>query len=351
MSRIVDLRSDTVTKPTQKMREAMMNAAVGDDCYGEDPTVNALEELAAEKLGKEAAMYVPTGTMGNTAAIMTHVQSGDIVIMEPECHIYYYEMGNVSSLAGALPVLAPGDGGCLDPDLVEKALQSTHHRPRTALICMENTHNRAGGRVIPAEKMEDIYELSRRFDVPVHLDGARIFNAATALGVDVREIGRYADSVMFCLSKGLSAPVGSMLVGTADFIRRARIARTRLGGAMRQAGVIAAAGLVALKEMIGRLREDHENARMLAEGLAKIDGVNIDLEKIETNMIMVDTRPLGLEAGEFAHELSKRNVKVSVYGLYTIRFVTNKDVTRDDVMFAVEAVEDLVTGLVQVSEQ
>jgi len=345
MSEVVDLRSDTVTKPTLKMREAMMNAVVGDDCYGEDPTVNALEKLAAEKMDKEAAMYVPSGTMGNTAAIMTHVRSGDEVIMEPECHIYYYEMGNVSSLAGALPALAPGEGGCPDPDLVEEMLQRNGRRPRTALICLENTHNRAGGRVVPLEKMETIYKLSRKYNVPVHLDGARIFNAATALNVDAQEIAKYADSVMFCLSKGLSAPVGSLLTGTADFIREARRARKRLGGAMRQAGVIAAAGLVALQDMIGRLREDHENARLLAEGLSKIEGVNIDLEKVETNMVMIDTKPLGMRAAEVARELDRRNVKVSIYGLYTIRLVTNKDVDRDGILFAVKAFGDLVAGL------
>jgi threonine aldolase len=323
----------------------MMNAVVGDDCYGEDPTVKALEELAAEKTGKEAAMYVPTGTMGNTAAIMTHVQSGDIVIMGPECHIYYYEMGNVSSLIGALPVLTPGEGGSLDPELVEAALLNTRHRPRTALICMENTHNRAGGRVISVEKMKEIYELSRRFDVPIHLDGARVFNAATALNIDVKEIVKYTDSVMFCLSKGLSAPVGSMLAGTADFIGKARIARNRLGGAMRQAGVIAAAGLVALKDMVGRLGEDHENAQTLAAGLAKVKGINIDLEKIDTNMVIIDTNPLGIKAEEFASKLNEQNVKVSIYGMHTIRFVTNKDVSRDDILFAVKAVEDLVSSL------
>lgn len=346
MSRAIDLRSDTVTKPTQKMREAMMNSVVGDDCYGEDPTVNALEKLAAEKMGKEAAMYVPTGTMGNTAAIMTYVQPSEIVIMGQECHIYYYEMGNVSSLVGALPVLIPGEGGSLDPDLVEGALQNTRHRPRTTLICMENTHNRSGGRVVSIEKMQEIYELSRRFDVPVHLDGARIFNAATALNVDAKEIANYTDSVMFCLSKGLGAPVGSMLVGAADFIQKARIARNRLGGAMRQAGVIAAAGLVALQDMIGRLKEDHENARALAKGLAEIEGINIDLKTVETNMIILDTKPLKVEAEKFAHELSKHNVKVSIYGLHTIRFVTNKDVTSDDMLLAVEAVKNVVSGLI-----
>jgi threonine aldolase len=345
MNKIIDLRSDTVTKPTKKMREAMMNAVVGDDCYGEDPTVNALEKLAAEKIGKEAAMYVPTGTMGNTASIMTHVLSGEIAIMEPECHIYYYEMGNVSSIAGALPVLVKGEGGCMAPDQVELMLKSTRHRPRPALICMENTHNRAGGRVVPLENMRAIFELSREYSVPVHLDGARIFNAAVALGVDAKEIAGYADSVMFCLSKGLSAPVGSMLVGTNNFIQKARIARTRLGGAMRQAGVIAAAGIVALQDMVNRLRIDHDNAKILAEGLAKIEGIDIDLNKVETNMIMIDTKPLGMTGEEVARKLSQQNVKISIYGIHKIRLVTNKDVDRDDIQLAVAAFEDLVSNL------
>ena len=342
MSEVVDLRSDTVTKPTQKMREAMMNAVVGDDCYGEDPTVNALEELAAKKVGKEAAMYVPSGTMGNTAAIMAQARSGDKVILEPDCHIYYYEQGNVSSLAGALPILVPGKGGCPDPNLVEEILQENGRRPRTALICLENTHNRAGGRVIPIDRMGAIYQLARKYDVPVHLDGARIFNAATALNVDAREIARFADSVMFCLSKGLGAPVGSILTGTAAFIAEARRARKRLGGAMRQAGVVAAAGLVALQDMVPRLREDHKNARLLAESLVNIAGVNIDLEQIETNMVLINTGPLGMRAKELAGKLDKRNVKVSVYGLHKIRFVTNKDVDRDGILLAAEAFGDVM---------
>ncbi|MBD3182682.1 aminotransferase class I/II-fold pyridoxal phosphate-dependent enzyme [Candidatus Poribacteria bacterium] len=345
MSNFVDLRSDTVTKPTPKMREAMMKAEVGDDCYGEDPTVNALEELAAQKLGKEAAMYVPTGTMGNTAAIMTHIQSGEMVIMDSECHIYYYEMANVSSLAGAMPLLASAGEGCLDPDKVESYLLNTRHRPKTSLICMENTHNRAGGRVVPLENMESIYNIAQKFEVPIHLDGARVFNAATTIGVDVKEISKYTDSVMFCLSKGLSAPVGSVLTGTSKFIQKARIARNRLGGAMRQAGVIAAAGIVALQKMVDRLQEDHDNARTLAKGLAELDGIDIDIEKVDTNMIMIDTRPLGMKAEELAGELNKRGVKISIYGLHTIRLVTNKDVSRSDISLTIEAFRDLVNNL------
>ncbi|MGQ9609529.1 MAG: threonine aldolase family protein [bacterium] len=340
--KIIDLRSDTVTKPTPKMREAMFNAEVGDDCYGEDPTVNALEQLAAEKIGKEAAMYVPTGTMGNTSAIMTHVKHGDSIILEPECHIYYYERGNLSSLAGALPLLAPGDGGCPDPNIVEELLIPNVNRPKVALVCLENTHNRACGRVIPVEKMKVIYELSHKYNVPVHLDGARIFNAAIALNIDAKEIAKYADSVMFCLSKGLGAPVGSLLTGTKEFIKEARIARKRLGGAMRQAGVIAAAGIIALNEMIDRLREDHENAKLLADELAKIEKVKDGLITGETNMVMIDTKPLKMKASDLALELNKRNVKVSIYGLYKIRLVTNKEVNQDDILIAVDAFKDII---------
>jgi len=342
MDRIIDLRSDTVTKPTQKMREAMLNAIVGDDCYGEDPTVNKLEALAAEKLGKEAAMYVPSGTMGNTSALITHIRHGDAVILEPECHIYYYEQGNLSSLAGALPILVSGDGGCPDPDAIEELLIHTRHRPRMALICLENTHNRACGRAIPVDKMKAIYDISRKYGVPIHLDGARIFNAAIALNVDAKEIAKYADSVMFCLSKGLSAPVGSVLTGTKDFIQEARKARRRLGGGMRQAGVIAAAGIIALQDMIERLSEDHENARILADGLSEIEKIKQGLRRGETNMVMVNTMSVGMKAVDLAGKLELQGVKVSVYGLYTIRLVTNKDVSRDDVLFTIKVFENLL---------
>lgn len=340
VGRVIDLRSDTITKPTQKMREAMLNAVVGDDCYGEDPTVNELEALAAEKMGKESAMFVPTGTMGNTSAIMTHVRHGEAVILEPESHIYYYELGNVSSLAGALPMLIPGDGGCPDVAMIEETLLNTRHRPRVALICLENTHNRACGRAIPIEKMREIFNISRKYGVPIHLDGARIFNAAIALGVEAKEIAQYADSVMFCLSKGLSAPVGSLLTGTKDFIQEARKARKRLGGGMRQAGVIAAAGIVALTEMIDRLREDHENAKLLADELSKIDKLSQSIIRGETNMVMIDTHQIGIKAEDLARDLDLRGVKVSVYGLYKVRLVTSKEVTRDDILFAVEVFKD-----------
>ena len=346
MTEIMDLRSDTVTKPTQKMREAMMNAVVGDDCYGEDPTVNELEELAAKRIGKESAMYVPTGTMGNTSALMTHVRHGDAVIMEPDCHIYYYERGNVSALAGALPILVGGEGGCPDPEVIEDMVQRNGNRPKTTLICLENTHNRACGRAIPVEKMKVIYEISRKYNVPIHLDGARIFNAAIALNVDVKDIAQYTDSVMFCLSKGLGAPVGSLLAGTAEFIKKARIIRKRLGGSMRQAGIIASAGLIALQEMTERLREDHENAKLLADGLAQVEKVKHGLVVGETNMVMVNTKALDMKAVDLAKELINYNVKVSVYGPYTVRLVTHKDVDRDGILYTIESFKNLVASLI-----
>jgi len=345
MSKIIDLRSDTVTKPTQKMREAMINADVGDDCYGEDPTVNRLEEIATKRIGKESAMFVPTGTMGNTSALMTHVRHGDAVIMEPDCHIYYYERGNVSAIAGALPVLIPGDGGCPDPELVEDAIQRNGNRPKTTLICLENTHNRACGRAIPVEKMKVIQDIAKKHGVPIHLDGARIFNAAIALGVDAKDIADCVDSVMFCLSKGLGAPVGSMLAGTADFIKEARKARKRLGGSMRQAGVIASAGIIAIEEMTERLKEDHDNAEFLANELSKIDKIAEGLTQGETNMVMIDTKHLNATASELAQKLISLGIKVSVYGPYRIRLVTHKDVDRNDIIIAIDAFKNLMQNI------
>lgn len=343
MDRIVDLRSDTVTKPTPKMRAAMMSAEVGDDCYGEDPTVNELERIAAEKVGKEAAVYVPTGTMGNTASILAHTNPGDNIVVDIECHIYYYERGNMASLGGVMPVVMASDDGCPEPDKVEEYLQRDITRfPRTSLVCLENTHNRRGGRTITLERMKAIREVTGKYDRPVHLDGARIFNAAHALGVEAREIASHVDSVMFCLSKGLSAPVGSMIAGSAEFIRQARIARKRLGGAMRQAGVLAAAGIVALTEMTDRLVEDHENAKILAEGLAQIEALELNPEKVETNIVIFDTRPLRLTAAEFGEKAIKRGVKVSLYGPTTVRLVTNKDVSREDTLYAVDVLVDLI---------
>ena len=343
MARIVDLRSDTVTKPTPKMREAMMRAEVGDDCYGEDPTVNELERLAAEKVGKEAAVYMPTGTMGNTASILAQTNLGDYIIVDSECHIYYYERGNMASLGGVMPIVMDSDDGCPDPDKIEPYLQRDITKfPKTSLVCLENTHNRRGGRAVSLERMKAIREVTAKYDRVVHLDGARIFNAAHALGVEAREIASYVDSVMFCLSKGLSAPVGSMVAGSAEFIQKARIARKRLGGGMRQAGVLAAAGIVALTEMVDRLVEDHENAKILAEGLAQIEVLELAPNKFDTNIVIFDTKTLRLTAAEFGERAMKRGVKVSLYGPTTVRLVTNNDVSREDTLYAVDVLVDLM---------
>ncbi len=343
IDKIIDLRSDTVTKPTDRMREAMMNAEVGDDCYGEDPTIHRLEALAAEKVGKAAAMYVPTGTMGNTAALLAHTRAGDYAIMDAECHIYYYEHGNVSSLAGIMPVVMNSPDGVPPLEEVEAYLQRDPAKfPRVSLICLENTHNRRGGRAIPLDRMDAVHELAARYGVPVHLDGARVFNAADALGVDVREITGRVDSVMFCLSKGLCAPVGSMVAGAADFIQEARRARKRLGGAMRQSGVLAAAGIVALTEMSDRLGEDRANAKLLAKALSQFDELGVRPETVDTNMVFVNTEPLGIPAADFADRALQHNIKVSVYGPTTVRMVTNHDASREDVLYAAETLVDLI---------
>jgi threonine aldolase len=346
MDKIIDLRSDTVTKPTRQMREAMMNAEVGDDCYGEDPTVQRLESLAAEKMGKEVAVYVPSGTMGNTAAIIAHTRAGDYAVLDSESHIYYYEHGNISSLAGVMPIVMNSADGCPEPDAVEPYFQRDSARfPKTHLICLENTHNRRGGRAMRLERMGAIHELAQRYHIPVHLDGARIFNAAHALGVEGREIARHADSVMFCLSKGLGAPVGSLLVGDAEFIQKARMARKRLGGAMRQSGVIAAAGIVALTEMTDRLIEDHANVKLLAKALSQFDELELRPEDFHTNMVMINTKPLGISATDFANRAGQHHIKVSLYGPTTVRLVTHHDVSREDVLYAAEVLVDIIASI------
>lgn len=341
--KIIDLRSDTVTKPTPKMRDAMMRAEVGDDCYGEDPTVNELERLAAEKIGKEAAVYMPTGTMGNNAAIISYTQPGDFILLDAECHIYYYEHGNMASLAGVMPVATNTGDGCPDIAVVEEYLQRDSKRfPKTSLVCLENTHNRRGGLAIPLAGMKSLREITTKYSVPIHLDGARLFNAAHALGVEAREIASQVDSVMFCLSKGLAAPVGSMLAGSEECVQKARRARKRLGGAMRQAGVLAAAGIVALTEMTDRLALDHENAQILATGLAQIDELKIAPQRVMTNIVIFDTKPLGITAPEFAQEAAAKNIKVSLYGPTIVRLVTHNDVSREDALYSVDALTEVI---------
>jgi threonine aldolase len=289
-TRRIDLRSDTVTQPTPAMREAMARAEVGDDVYGEDPTVNRLEELAAERMGKEAAVFVPAGTMGNAIAILVHCRRGDEVLAGDRAHIFLYEVGGAARLNGspirAIPTLQ--DGTLQREKLAGSFFGDDVHEARAGLLCLEDTQNMCGGRVIAPETLRELAAPARARNLPVHLDGARIFNAAVALGVSVAALAAEVDSVMFCLSKGLSAPVGSMLTGSRDFIGEARRIRKLLGGGMRQAGIVAAAGVVALNEMVERLAEDHANARTLAEGLANIPGVRVDPSTVESNMVFFD---------------------------------------------------------------
>lgn len=334
--RVIDLRSDTVTEPTDAMRAAMARARVGDDVFGEDPTVNALEALAAQVVGKPAALFVPTGTMANVLAVMSHTQKGDEVLVEAEAHIYNMEAGSLSALAGTLPRPLVTDHGCFTGPQVEAALRprDPHFAP-TRLVCLENTHNRHGGTVATLEQIEEVAEVAHRHDLRVHLDGARLFNAAVALGIPAARLAAPADSVAFCLSKGLSAPVGSLLCGDAGFVGRARHFRKMLGGGMRQAGVIAAAGIVALEEMIDRLAEDHRTARALAEGLAGLSGLRIDAARVQTNMVRIDLDHH--EARPLAATLARRGVRVSSPGPRRLRLVTHRHVSADDVPAVVDA--------------
>jgi len=341
--RIVDLRSDTVTLPTEEMLEAIKTAKLGDDVYGEDPTVNALEELAAERMGKERALLVTSGTQGNLVCLLSHTRRGDEVILESESHIYYYEVGGVSAVAGLTPRPIEGKMGILNPVDVEAAIRPMDiHQPKTTLLCLENTHNRAGGTVVSPSEMAALEEVAQRHSLSVHLDGARIFNGAVALKTDVREFTRHVDSVMFCLSKGLSAPIGSLVAGDRSFIEKARKFRKMLGGGMRQAGVIAAPGIIALEKMVDRLEEDHRNARFLAEGLSRIDRVEVDLRTVQTNMVVFNVKGLGLSASTFVEMLSTRGVKALDYGGFLVRMVTHRGVSKDDIEYTLSAVRELV---------
>ena len=342
----IDLRSDTVTLPTNEMREAMKNANVGDDVYQEDPTVNRLEELAAKKLEKEAALFVPSGTMGNLIAVLTHCQRGDEVILETDSHIYYYEVGGLSAIAGVVPRLIAGNKGVLNPDDIKKELREENlHYPKTTLLCVENTHNRAGGTITSPKVIKEICQLAHQRNIKVHLDGARIFNAAIALNIKPALLTKDVDSVMFCLSKGLSAPVGSILAGSKEFIQRARKNRKMLGGGMRQAGILAAAGIIALEKMVDRLKEDHKNARILGEGLANISGINVDLETIQTNMACFDLQESSMDTFQFLPKLAKYNILGSPRPPTQVRLVAHYGISEDDIYATIKAIKEIVTSI------
>jgi threonine aldolase len=344
MTKIIDLRSDTVTKPTAAMRQAMAEAEVGDDVYGEDPTVNRLEQQAAKVFGREAAILVPTGSMGNQIAIRLHTQHGQEVICESRSHVLDWEMAMMAAFSGCQARTVEGDRGVLTWDKIQRAFgPKIYFRQTTGLICLENSHNMAGGTVTPLDVMQEIWSKAHDAGLPVHLDGARIFNAATALGVDVAELTAGFDTVMFCLSKGLGAPVGSMLVGSTAAIERARSVRKALGGGMRQAGVLAAAGLIALEEMPKRLGEDHANARLLAEAVANSAAAEIDLDSIATNIVIFTLKDEG-DAGAFCAALKAKGVLASAIGPHAVRFVTHYDVSREMCEEAADIVTEQLCG-------
>lgn len=342
---LIDLRSDTVTRPTPRMREAMARAEVGDDVYGEDPTVNRLEERAAEIFGKEAGLFVPTGTMGNTVAVKALTRHGQEVICESRSHILNYELSMLAWFSGCLarPVSAPR--GVLDWEAIRVEIRplGPHWAP-TGCIALENTHNMAGGTVYPVETVNAICDGAHALGLPVHLDGARVFNAALALGKTVKEICAKVDTVMFCLSKGLGAPAGSVVVGKRDIIDQARLYRKRLGGGMRQVGVLAAPGLIALEEMPQRLHEDHANARYLAEELANMPGVSVDLETVQTNIVIFDISGTGYSTSEFSSELKRRGVLMNGVNSRLVRAVTHCDVSRADCEKAIAVIAGVLRG-------
>jgi len=343
---MIDLRSDTVTRPTARMRAAMAEAVVGDDVYGEDPTVNRLEARAAEVFGRDAALFVPTGSMGNQVAIRVHTQHGQEVVCEARAHVLDWEMGMTAAFSGCTLRTVMAERGILTWEQVRGAIyRDVAFHTSTGLICIENTHNMAGGTVMPVETAREICEGAHAMGLPVHLDGARVFNAAAALGVGVKELTSGFDTVMFCLSKGLGAPVGSMLVGSAEAMKRARLYRKALGGGMRQAGVLAAAGLIALDEMPARLGDDHANARLLAEAVARHEVAEIDMATVQTNIVIFGLRR-GEGAPAFCAVLKEKGVLASGIGPRAVRFVTHFDVGREDCERAAEVVGDLLKGWV-----
>ncbi len=337
--KIIDLRSDTVTLPTPAMLRAMLDAELGDDVYGEDPTVNRLESISAARLGKEAALFVPSGTMANLVCLLVHCRRGEEVIMGNMAHTFLFEGGSSAAVGGIHPHTLPNQpDGTLDLDHVEAAIRPDNvHHPRTRLITVENTHNRCGGAILSLDYMSRLRDLADRYELSIHLDGARIFNAAVALGVDPAILTEPADSVSFCLSKGLSAPVGSLVCGSATFIHEARRQRKMLGGGMRQVGVLAAAGIVALETMVDRLAQDHANARRLAEGLVTLPGLLIEPARVQTNIVIAEMAPGAMSPRAFANALAEQNVKVNPIEGRRLRAVTHRGITEEDIDYTLAA--------------
>nr|MBC7245914.1 low-specificity L-threonine aldolase [Chloroflexota bacterium] len=342
---IIDLRSDTVTLPTPAMREAMYHAELGDDVFGEDPTVNRLQEMAAERMGKEDALFVASGTMGNLVALLTHCERGDGAIMGHLSHTFLNEAGGSAALGGVYLLAVPNQpDGTIDPAVLERVIPAEDiHHPRVKLVCLENTHNYCNGAPLTAQYTVLVADLAHRNGLALHLDGARIFNAAIALGVEARELAGPADSVMFCLSKGLSCPVGSLLCGSAEFIGRARRMRKMVGGGMRQAGVLAAAGIVALEQMVNRLHEDHENARILAQGIAEIPGLGLDPETVRTNIVFFDFLANRMTVQQFVTALKEEGVLILALGPNRLRAVTHYGIERAHVERALQVMRRIMS--------
>jgi len=341
--KVIDLRSDTVTKPSPAMRRAMAEAEVGDDVYLEDPTVNRLQARAAEVFGRETGLFVPSGSMGNLTCIMAQTERGQEVICEAAGHIYNYEMASMSALGGVLPRVIPTTDGIMTWEQIAPAIrEKAYYRPQTSLVALENTHNMAGGTVYPTRLAQAICNKAHDAGLKVHLDGARVFNAAVCLGEKVAEVTKGFDSVQFCFSKGLGAPVGSMIIGGQDFIERCRVIRKMLGGGMRQAGVLAAAALVALEEGPKRLHLDHENAKLLAQGLANIPRIRIQAEKVQTNIVLYDVSETGMTSTEFLKRVGERNVLGGPVDARRVRMVTHLDVDRADIEQALRIIGEVV---------
>ncbi|MGA0023153.1 MAG: GntG family PLP-dependent aldolase [Burkholderiales bacterium] len=342
MTKLIDLRTDTVTQPTAEMLAAMQQATQGDDSRDGDPTVARLEALAAKMTGKEAGLYMPSGTMTNLVAVLAHTSRAGEVLLERGAHILNNELGGLSAVAGVYYKGLPGTRGAMDEAALRESIRpATRHNFGTALICMETTHNGAGGTVLPLAHMAMVHELAQKHGVPVHTDGARLFNAAVALGVPASTIARYTDSVCFCVSKGLSAPVGSVLCGATAFIERARPFRRMVGGAMRQAGLIAAAGIVALETMVDRLAEDHATAKRLAAGLHAVDPSLVDPSGIETNIVRISVRASGRDALQWSEDFRARGVAVSPGDSTSLRFVTHRHVSAADVDHAIASCREI----------
>jgi len=342
VGKMIDLRSDTVTKPTPEMREAMKDAAVGDDILRDDPTVIELEELAAKIFGKEAALFTVSGTMSNEIAVMVYTKPGDEIVVFSDSHIYNLETGGLSAISGVQPRPVKTENGIYDPVLLGQAIMPQGvQRARTRLICLENSFHLDRGLAVRKEDYKETIRIAKEKGIPLFMDGARIFNSAVALHTNVKELAGFCDSVDVCLSKGLAAPIGSMLMGSKDFIEEARRVRQRLGGGMRQAGVIAAPGIIGLTKMVGRLHEDHENAEKMRSGLEAL-GIKVDREGVLTNIVNLDVSPVGLEAPSFAGKLSQFNIKVKVCSKTNLRMVTHNDIKLEDVNFVLEKVKKMI---------